>query len=84
MTHGSKSHREHGSTGAGTTPARTFPGLKQAGHMGHVRITVKNLQVRQRKPGTSHRACTGREHEDAWVWAVAAEVGKTVAVSWYC
>lgn len=45
MTHGSKSHREHGSTGAGTTPARVYPGLKMAGQMGNVRRTVKRLQI---------------------------------------
>ena len=45
MTHGSKSHREHGSTGAGTTPARVYPGLKAAGQMGNVRATVKNQTV---------------------------------------
>lgn len=45
MTHGSKSHREHGSTGPGTTPGRNFPGLKMAGHMGNVRRKVRSLQV---------------------------------------
>jgi len=45
MTHGSKSHREHGSLGAGTTPARVFPGIKNAGHMGAVRRTVKQNEI---------------------------------------
>ncbi|KAJ9525316.1 hypothetical protein QJQ45_020858 [Haematococcus lacustris] len=45
MTHGSKSHREHGSMGAGTTPGRVFPGLKQAGHMGNERITIRAQQI---------------------------------------
>jgi large subunit ribosomal protein L3 len=45
MTHGSKSHREHGSTGPGTTPGRTFPGLKSAGHMGNVRRKVRSVKV---------------------------------------
>ncbi|KIZ01441.1 50S ribosomal protein L3 Flags:Precursor [Monoraphidium neglectum] len=45
MTHGSKSHREHGSTGPGSTPGRTFPGLKSAGHMGNVRRKVRALEV---------------------------------------
>ena len=45
MTHGSKSHREHGSTGPGSTPGRTFPGLKSAGHLGNVRRKVRSLQV---------------------------------------
>lgn len=42
MTHGSKSHRQHGSIGCSTTPARVLPGLKMAGQMGNVRMTVKN------------------------------------------
>lgn len=45
MTHGSKSHREHGSTGPGTTPGRTFPGLKMAGRMGNERVKVRQLTV---------------------------------------
>ncbi|GBF98187.1 50S ribosomal protein chloroplastic-like [Raphidocelis subcapitata] len=45
MTHGSKSHREHGTTGPGTTPGRTFPGLKMAGHMGNVRRKVRSVKV---------------------------------------
>jgi large subunit ribosomal protein L3 len=45
MTHGSKSHREHGTTGPGTTPGRTFPGLKMAGHMGASRRKARALTV---------------------------------------
>lgn len=45
MTHGSKSHREHGSTGPGSTPGRTFPGLKNSGQMGNVRRKVRALKV---------------------------------------
>jgi large subunit ribosomal protein L3 len=45
MTHGSKSHRQHGSIGNHTTPGRVFPGLKMAGHMGNERVTVRKLQV---------------------------------------
>jgi large subunit ribosomal protein L3 len=45
MTHGSKSHRQHGSIGAGTTPARVYPGLHMAGRMGNERVTVKSLQI---------------------------------------
>lgn len=45
MTHGSKSHRQHGSIGAATTPARVLPGLKMAGQMGNVRATVKGQTV---------------------------------------
>jgi large subunit ribosomal protein L3 len=45
MTHGSKSHREHGSIGPGTTPGRVFPGLKMAGHMGNERVKIRKLPV---------------------------------------
>ena len=41
MTHGSKSKREHGSTGPGSTPGRVFPGLKAAGQMGNVRRKLR-------------------------------------------
>ena len=47
MTHGSKNHREPGSTGAGTTPGRVFPGKKMAGRLGGKRITIKRLVVVQ-------------------------------------
>ena len=45
-THGqSDRSRAPGSIGAATTPARVLKGKKMAGHMGNVRITVKNLEV---------------------------------------
>ncbi len=45
MTHGSKNHREPGSTGAGTTPGRVYPGKKMAGHYGDEQVTIKRLHV---------------------------------------
>lgn len=45
MSHGSKNHREPGSTGAGTTPGRVFPGKRMAGRLGGKRITVRKLEV---------------------------------------
>lgn len=45
MTHGSKSHREHGSIGSATTPSRVFPGLKMAGRMGNERVVSRRQQV---------------------------------------
>lgn len=45
MSHGSKHHRLQGSLGAGTTPARVFPGKKMAGHLGFVQCTLKNLKI---------------------------------------
>ena len=45
-THGvSVSHRSHGSTGQCQDPGRTFRGKKMAGHMGHNKVTIHNLEV---------------------------------------
>ncbi|MBI2033558.1 MAG: 50S ribosomal protein L3 [Candidatus Liptonbacteria bacterium] len=44
-THGQKNRfRAPGSIGS-TAPQRVFPGRKMAGHMGSVRVTVKNLEI---------------------------------------
>lgn len=45
MTHGSKNHRLPGSTGAGTTPGRVYPGKKMAGQYGNTQIKVRKLRV---------------------------------------
>jgi large subunit ribosomal protein L3 len=45
MTHGSKNHRLPGSTGAGTTPGRVFPGKRMAGQYGNEQVTIKGLTV---------------------------------------
>jgi large subunit ribosomal protein L3 len=44
-THGSKFHREPGSTGQSTTPRKSFKGIKMPGHMGNEKITVLNLRI---------------------------------------
>ena len=45
-SHGvSISHRSHGSTGQCQDPGRTFKGKKMAGHMGHNKVTMHNLEV---------------------------------------
>lgn len=44
-THGSKFHREPGSTGQSTTPRKTFKGVKLPGRMGGEKTTVLNLRV---------------------------------------
>ncbi len=44
-SHGSMVHRAPGSIGASAFPSRVFPGMRAAGHMGDVRVTVKNLKV---------------------------------------
>lgn len=45
-THGqSDRHRAPGSIGSGTTPGRVFKGLRMAGHLGHVQVTGKNLEI---------------------------------------
>ena len=47
-THGQSDRmRAPGSIGGGTTPGRVYKGMKMSGHMGNVRITVKNLEVVQ-------------------------------------
>ncbi len=45
MSHGSKNHRQPGSTGAGTTPGRVYPGKRMAGQLGNVRVTIRKLTV---------------------------------------
>jgi large subunit ribosomal protein L3 len=49
-THGSDSHRQPGSVGAGTTPGRVYRGLGMAGHMGTDRVTIKKLTVVRTDP----------------------------------
>jgi large subunit ribosomal protein L3 len=49
-THGSDSHRQPGSIGAGTTPGRVYRGTRMAGHMGDERVTVKKLTVVRADP----------------------------------
>jgi large subunit ribosomal protein L3 len=45
-THGqSDRERAPGSIGSGTTPGRVFKGTRMAGHMGHARQTILNLQL---------------------------------------
>jgi len=44
-THGSDSHREPGSIGAGTTPGRVYRGTRMAGRMGNDRVTVKKATI---------------------------------------
>lgn len=44
-SHGSRYHRRPGSMGSNTSPGRVFKGKNLAGHMGHVQITVQNLEV---------------------------------------
>ena len=45
MAHGSKYHRHAGSNGSASDPSRVFPGKKMPGHMGHVQVTVQNLEI---------------------------------------
>jgi len=45
MSHGSKSHRVVGSMGSGTTPGRVKKGKRMPGHMGHVNVTIQNIEV---------------------------------------
>jgi large subunit ribosomal protein L3 len=45
MSHGSKNHRLPGSTGAGTTPGRVYPGKRMAGQLGNKRVTLRKLSI---------------------------------------
>lgn len=45
MAHGSKNHRLPGSTGAGTTPGRVYPGKRMAGQLGNKQVTVRKLAI---------------------------------------
>lgn len=44
-SHGSRFHRRHGSIGNREWPGRVQPGMKMAGHMGNVKVSVKNELV---------------------------------------
>lgn len=43
--HGSKFHREAGSTGHSTTPGRSFKNTTMPGRMGREKVTIQNLKV---------------------------------------
>ena len=45
MKHGSKFHRHQGSNGACSSPSRVYKGKGMPGQMGHVKVTVQNLEV---------------------------------------
>ncbi len=50
-THGqSDRHRAAGSIGASASPSRVLKGLKMAGHMGAVKVTMRNLEVVDSNP----------------------------------
>ncbi len=44
-SHGSKFHRAPGAIGMCATPSRVLPGTRLPGHLGHARVTVRNLRV---------------------------------------
>lgn len=44
-SHGSKFHREPGSTGQSTSPGKCFKNTKLPGRMGRERVTVQNLRI---------------------------------------
>jgi large subunit ribosomal protein L3 len=44
-SHGSMNVRQPGSIGASADPSRVMKGMRMGGHMGHMRTTVKNLEV---------------------------------------
>jgi large subunit ribosomal protein L3 len=50
MGHGSMSHRAPGSIGASAYPSHVVKGKKMPGHMGSLRVTMKNLEVVDVRP----------------------------------
>jgi len=46
-SHGSMFHRAPGSIGASSYPSRVFKGMRMGGHMGHDRVTVRDMVVIQ-------------------------------------
>ena len=44
-THGAKYHRHAGSNGMASDPSKVMKGKKMPGQMGHVQITIQNLEV---------------------------------------
>ncbi|MEL3900657.1 MAG: 50S ribosomal protein L3 [Treponema phagedenis] len=49
-SHGSKFHREAGSTGQCTSPGRSFKNVKMPGRMGAEKVTVQNLRIEKIDP----------------------------------
>ena len=45
MSHGSMSKRAPGSIGQSSYPSRVIKGMRMPGHMGHSRVTVRNLEI---------------------------------------
>ena len=45
MTHGSKYHRHAGANSACADPGKVPKGKKMPGHMGHVQVTIQNLEI---------------------------------------
>lgn len=58
-THGSKFHRQNGSTGQNTEPSRAFKGTKRAGRTGFEKTTVMNLEVIKMMPDDNVIAVCG-------------------------
>ena len=60
ITHGqSDRQRSVGSIGSGTTPGRTFKGMRGPGHMGNRRVTTLNLEVVRVDPENNALAVKG-------------------------
>jgi large subunit ribosomal protein L3 len=49
-SHGSMFNRAPGSIGASSFPSRVWRGMRMAGHMGNVRVTVRNLTIVDVRP----------------------------------
>ena len=72
MAHGSKSHRLRGSIGASASPARVFPGIQMAGHMGNERKKIRMLKVRYRQFRSCCHDLISASHCSKW-WALHSQ-----------
>lgn len=51
MSHGSKFHRVVGSIGSSAYPSHVFKGKKMPGHMGSQKLTMRNLEIVEKRTG---------------------------------
>jgi len=49
-THGGRFGRRTGSVGASSSPSHVWKGQRMAGHMGHEKVTIRNLEVVRLEP----------------------------------
>lgn len=71
-THGSNNYRQPGSIGA-TDAARVFKGRRMAGHLGHEKVSVKNLKIikidQEKKEILIRGAIPGPKNTEVLIWS---------------